>query len=88
MNTTQTKQSSRAAEQQSNSEVKDLRTFLKMQYVPTSEAANRLYSYCTAELIHELEQGETIETALFWVFCDIYNYGYINGKRAERARRK
>lgn len=82
------KQMQQAEEQASNSEEKDLRAFLKLQYVPTSEAAKRLYSYCTAELMRELKQGENIETALFWVFCDVYNYGFIQGKRSERARRK
>lgn len=37
------------------------------------------------EEIYEYAQTESL---LVWLVCDVFNYGYIMGQRAERARRK
>ena len=50
---------------------------------------NRLLGHqdCTkvpAEIFHYAKAQKT----MFRIVCDVFNYGYIMGQRAERARRK
>ena len=36
----------------------------------------------------EIYEYAKTERSLVWLVCDVFNYGYIMGQRAERARRK
>ena len=36
----------------------------------------------------EIYRHAKTATSFFMLVCDLFNYGYIMGKRAERARRK
>lgn len=45
------------------------------------------YQNC-ADIPQEIYDFAKAECSLFRIVCDIFNYGYIMGQRAERARRK
>lgn len=59
-------------------EQEKLIALLKMQDV--LKVPKVIYEYA----VSELRKGER----LFWIVVNVFNYGYICGQRAERARRK
>lgn len=62
-------------------EIKDLDALLG--YQDCTKVPDKAWNYARAVIA-----GKTPLNSLFWLVCSLYNYGYIEGQRAERARRK